>query len=52
MNLHRHPIKEHEEYDFCTLVGHQFSQMDHTVEDMNVLVLKGNFKTTQEKEIF
>ncbi|CAI9538059.1 unnamed protein product [Staurois parvus] len=42
MNLHRHTIKEHKQDDFCTPMGHHFSQPDHTMEDLNILVLKGN----------
>lgn len=50
MNLHRYTIKEHKEVDFCPPIGHNFSQPDHTLEDINVLVLKGNF--TQERKTF
>ena len=52
MNLHRHTIKEHKEDSSCTPVGHHFSQPDHTIEDLNVLVLKGNFRTIQERKTF
>lgn len=52
MNLHRHTIKEHKEDSLCTPVGHHFSQSDHTIEDLNVLVLKGNFRTIQERKTF
>ncbi|CAI9580547.1 unnamed protein product [Staurois parvus] len=52
MNLHRHTIKEHKEDDFCTTVGHHFAQPDHTMGDLNILVLKGNFKSIQERKTF
>lgn len=45
MNLHRHTIKEHKEDSLCTPVGHHFSQSDHTIEDLNVLVLKCTVST-------
>ena len=50
MNLHT--TKEHKEDRFCTPVGHYFSQLDNTIEDFNVLVLKGNFRTIQERKTF
>ncbi|OCT97815.1 hypothetical protein XELAEV_18010046mg [Xenopus laevis] len=49
MNDHRHKINTKS----CdTPVGQHFCSQNHSLQDMQVLILKGNFKTEQEMKIY
>ncbi|OCT80683.1 hypothetical protein XELAEV_18027497mg [Xenopus laevis] len=49
MNHHRHKINNKS----CdTPVGQHFCPQNHSLQDMQVLILKGNFKTKQERKIY
>ncbi|OCT97177.1 hypothetical protein XELAEV_18009404mg [Xenopus laevis] len=49
MNHHRHIINTKS----CdTPVGQQFCSQNHSLQDMQVLILKGNFKTERERKIY
>ncbi|OCT94276.1 hypothetical protein XELAEV_18011944mg, partial [Xenopus laevis] len=49
MNHHRHKINTKS----CdTSVGQHFCSQNHSLQDMQVLILKGNFKTERERKIY
>ncbi|OCU00344.1 hypothetical protein XELAEV_18006115mg [Xenopus laevis] len=49
MNHHRHKINTKS----CdTPVGQHFCSQNHSLQDMQVLILKGNFKTVWERKIY
>ncbi|OCT59104.1 hypothetical protein XELAEV_18001593mg [Xenopus laevis] len=49
MNHHRHKTNSKS----CdTPVGQHFCSQNHSLQDMQVLILKGNFKTEQERKIY
>ncbi|OCT92924.1 hypothetical protein XELAEV_18015991mg [Xenopus laevis] len=49
MNHHRHKINTKS----CdTPVGQHFCSQNHSLQDMQVLILKGNFKTERERKIY
>ncbi|OCT83508.1 hypothetical protein XELAEV_18021651mg [Xenopus laevis] len=49
MNHHRHKINSKS----CdTQVGQHFCRHNHSLQDMQVLILKGNFKTEYERKIY
>ncbi|OCT66441.1 hypothetical protein XELAEV_18042691mg [Xenopus laevis] len=49
MNHHRHKINSKS----CdTPVGQHFCSQNHSVQDVQVLILKGNFKTERERKIY
>ncbi|OCT83104.1 hypothetical protein XELAEV_18025643mg, partial [Xenopus laevis] len=49
MNHHRHKINTNS----CdTPVGQHFCSQNHSLQGMQVLILKGNFKTEQERKIY
>ncbi|OCT74916.1 hypothetical protein XELAEV_18033904mg [Xenopus laevis] len=49
MNHHRHKINTKS----CdTPVGQHFCSQNHSLQDMHVLILKGNFKTERERKIY
>ncbi|XP_056418825.1 uncharacterized protein LOC130359365 [Hyla sarda] len=52
MDLHRSSINNHREKDYCTPVGHHFTQTGHSLQDLKIKILKGNFKNTQERKTF
>ncbi|OCT86973.1 hypothetical protein XELAEV_18020663mg [Xenopus laevis] len=48
MNQHRHKINTKS----CdTPVGQHFCSQNHSLQDMQVLILKGNFKTERERKM-